>query len=606
MKKIIRLVIPLGLLAVLFLVIISFTRTAKASSNNSDIIAQISIPEQEGPPWIYPPAWTYRRAVIISNPGISLSYYQVLIKLDINNFDFGHAKPNGSDIRFTHADGTTELNFWIESWDSANHLAYVWVRVPSLAAGNNTIYLYYGNPGAISASDGNPTFDSFDDNWDQFTVEGLKTDVRSLAAYPGDEIYTPFVWSIISGTPTASGGILSLNDGTGIKSNTTYQYQAIGMRANYSLNSIDESIGFFVNEVDQKRWTIISDNKPGNINDLYLINSADGSVSEYIVLPKIGGQNWHADFHIYELGWKSGLTVADIDHGASGASSTNPDMVPSSSSPVVLFNDAVSTGDLLVDWVYVRQYRNPEPTSLVKEEQGLVELGIGITDTPDPVRKGIPFTYQLTISNTGSIDAPGVVVTDTLPASVQLLSITTSQGSCEPGSIILCDLNVINANSEAWVSLVVTATIEGGIKNNASVGSPGFELDLSDNSNEETTLIDWEVPVVIWERPVQNGSLYFAFGGSVTLEASATDNDQVARVEFRLWDHKNNVWISIGSDNSYPYQVQFDSSILAVNDPYQMFVVAVDRAGNQSNPYNPLQRIFIERKLPVYIPVIRK
>jgi hypothetical protein len=37
-----------------------------------------------------------------------------------------------------------------------------------------------------------------------------------------------------------------------------------------------------------------------------------------------------------------------------------------------------------------------------------------------------------------------------------------------------------------------------------------------------------------------------------------------------------------------------------------MFVVAVDRAGNQSNPYNPLQRIFIERKLPVYIPVIRK
>ena len=49
-------------------------------------------------------------------------------------------------------------------------------------------------------------------------------------------------------------------------------------------------------------------------------------------------------------------------------------------------------------------------------------------------------TYQLTITNTSTIDAPEVVVTDTLPVSVQLGPISSSQGSCVPGSVILCDL----------------------------------------------------------------------------------------------------------------------------------------------------------------------
>jgi hypothetical protein len=82
-----------------------------------------SKPEQSEPQW-FDEAWHYRRPVIISNSGATLPYYQVLIKLDINNFDFSHTKSDGADIRFTHSDGTTELKFWIESWDSPNRLAY--------------------------------------------------------------------------------------------------------------------------------------------------------------------------------------------------------------------------------------------------------------------------------------------------------------------------------------------------------------------------------------------------------------------------------------------------------------------------------------------------
>ena len=87
----------------------------------------------------------------------------MLVTLNSSNFDFSLAKTDGSDVRFTHSDGTTVLKYWVESWSSASQLAYVWVRVPSLVNGDTTIYLYYGNAGATSASDGTATFDFFDD-----------------------------------------------------------------------------------------------------------------------------------------------------------------------------------------------------------------------------------------------------------------------------------------------------------------------------------------------------------------------------------------------------------------------------------------------------------
>ena len=41
--------------------------------------------------------------------------------------------------------------------------AIVWIRLPNIPAGQMTIYAYYGNPTAESASDGNEVFDFFDD-----------------------------------------------------------------------------------------------------------------------------------------------------------------------------------------------------------------------------------------------------------------------------------------------------------------------------------------------------------------------------------------------------------------------------------------------------------
>ena len=489
MKKILSLTIPPGLVVILFIIILSYVPAA-ASAGSPTSVGEKNRTEQGGPPW-FDEAWHYRRAVVISNGGTSLSYYQVLIKLDINNFVFSRAKPDGTDIRFTHSDGTTELKFWIESWDNLNRLAYVWVRVPSVSPGDTTIYLYYGNPEASSAGDGNSTFDSFDDDW-MFDREGSNPSVEPPIHQTTDEVYSPFDWQVISGTPEVIAGMLNLADGTGIKSTSSYQYRAVGMRANYSLNSTDEWIGF-INGTSGQR-TLISDNKTGNVDDIYLLDTVNGSDFDYIVLPKLDEENWHGNYHVYELRWELGQSRGDIDHGASSASSNLPGLVPNVSLPVTLYNDTDSGGTLQVDWVYVRQYRYPEPTSSVEGEQGLVELSIKDIDYPDPVRKDEKLTYQLTIANSSSINAPGVVVTDTLPGNVQIGSIIPSQGSCEPGSVVLCDLNIISANTAATITIVVTPTVEGVITNTVAVGSQGYELDLSDNSSIESTIVEFYAP----------------------------------------------------------------------------------------------------------------
>ena len=73
-------------------------------------------------------------------------------------------KADFSDIRFTKNDGTTLLDYWVESYVE-NNSAVVWVEFDSIPASPSTdnFHLYYENSVAASASNGNNTFIFFDD-----------------------------------------------------------------------------------------------------------------------------------------------------------------------------------------------------------------------------------------------------------------------------------------------------------------------------------------------------------------------------------------------------------------------------------------------------------
>jgi hypothetical protein len=122
--------------------------------------APVAAPVAQSGNW-YDPAWTQRMSVLVTNPGPDVTDYQLHVPLD-SRFYFNLAKPDGSDLRVTAADGTTLLPFWIESWTSGVS-ASVWVRIPSLDSGaNTTLYFYIGNPAASAASNGAAVFDLFD------------------------------------------------------------------------------------------------------------------------------------------------------------------------------------------------------------------------------------------------------------------------------------------------------------------------------------------------------------------------------------------------------------------------------------------------------------
>ena len=108
-------------------------------------------------------SWQYRSTVSIANPGgTTLSAYQVHVVLGAG-FDFTKVQANGADIRFTASDGVTLLPFWIESWSAGSSRASLWVKVPSIPSTGATVYMYYGDPSAGSASNGTNTFIFFDD-----------------------------------------------------------------------------------------------------------------------------------------------------------------------------------------------------------------------------------------------------------------------------------------------------------------------------------------------------------------------------------------------------------------------------------------------------------
>jgi hypothetical protein len=114
------------------------------------------------------PDYQYRKSHTISGSSAGdQTNYQIKIGVHrTDGIDNGNqvfigerCKADYSDIRFaTTAD--VPLDYWIEMSDDS--AAKIWVEVSSIPTAGTTIYLYYGNTGASSVSNGDATFQFFD------------------------------------------------------------------------------------------------------------------------------------------------------------------------------------------------------------------------------------------------------------------------------------------------------------------------------------------------------------------------------------------------------------------------------------------------------------
>ena len=119
--------------------------------------------------------WLYRRTITIDNTSnpFGLTNHPVLVTIDTASLiSAGKMDVNGGDIRFL--DGTSELDFWVESGMNTASTR-IWVEVPAIPAiSTKTFAMYYGNPErTISHSDGSKVFPVFD-NYGGLGWEGYK------------------------------------------------------------------------------------------------------------------------------------------------------------------------------------------------------------------------------------------------------------------------------------------------------------------------------------------------------------------------------------------------------------------------------------------------
>jgi uncharacterized repeat protein (TIGR01451 family) len=126
----------------------------------------------------------------------------------------------------------------------------------------------------------------------------------------------------------------------------------------------------------------------------------------------------------------------------------------------------------------------------VHDDRPAADLSVAKSDSPDPVSKGAQLTYSVVVTNNGPGSAAGVQLIDTLPASVQFVSATSTAGSCtQSGSTVACNLGDVSNGSSVTVTIIVTPKKTGTITDTAQVNSVSPDPNAANNSDTEQTTV---------------------------------------------------------------------------------------------------------------------
>ena len=100
--------------------------------------------------------WNYKQRFDVNSTALLDNGFQVNITLDTQTLISGGKMNNDcSDLRIINSSETGNLTYWIstEQGKTCNTTTTrIWAKIPTLTAGNTTIYVYYGNPSATSES----------------------------------------------------------------------------------------------------------------------------------------------------------------------------------------------------------------------------------------------------------------------------------------------------------------------------------------------------------------------------------------------------------------------------------------------------------------------
>ena len=133
----------------------------------------------------------------------------------------------------------------------------------------------------------------------------------------------------------------------------------------------------------------------------------------------------------------------------------------------------------------------------VSEDVSFIIPGVGVSDA-DAGGANILMTFSATngtvglvdttgVTNNGPLTATGVVVTNPLPAELNLQSVTTTKGGCSSGRTVTCQLGSVKTSDIVKIVMRVNNTNVSTYDNTATV--TGTSDDPNDANNTATVTI---------------------------------------------------------------------------------------------------------------------
>ena len=343
--------------------------------------------------------------------GSNITIYNVTgaVKATLTDTNFwANVNSTGADIRITNK--TSELYFWIESFNYTTETADIWVN---LTAGSTELDLIYGNPNALPSSYNNIS---------KVALAGVGDDF--------DDGVLSSLWRTAGGgTISESGGLLAITgDGTtttGIYSSVNISYPAIAYAKikhapNRDTWGFDDYLIYSAVKNQVVSWY------PDQVNLIgWYMQTANGGTASSTRILSTADTNWH----IEKITWKLGeATLERIGEGISAILTTN---VPSVSIPVSVKN--WGTGTTYIDWIFVAKladpanFGTPYQTTAANVTVGTYNIQViangtpvaipstaFTTDTPVNITYHLPFNATLTFnyaySSTATITDTGTVI----------------------------------------------------------------------------------------------------------------------------------------------------------------------------------------------------
>lgn len=133
---------------------VGWLAAVEASHRSPATFAVVAAPESGI--WLSQGAWTARKPVSIDPSVTAAGLTQIAVPIQFADMQVAaSARPDGSDIVFTAADGTTRIDHVLEGYDSGSGAVVAWVRVPALSTTTATdLFMYYGN--GMASDQGDP------------------------------------------------------------------------------------------------------------------------------------------------------------------------------------------------------------------------------------------------------------------------------------------------------------------------------------------------------------------------------------------------------------------------------------------------------------------